>query len=113
MSTPITEDMVRQKLSTVMDPELHVDIVSLGLIYDIQVKDRQVDGGTRPLIFIIMTLTTPGCPLAAVFDGMLKDALVSLPAIDVQQDVFIEITFDPPWIPDMISAEARAELGFD
>jgi len=108
-----TTDQVRQALATVIDPELGVDIVSLGLIYDVEVKEIQKPEGKRPLVYITMTLTTPGCPLAAVFDQLLKDSLIHLPGLDLDQDVVIEITFDPPWVPDMMSEEAKAQLGFD
>lgn len=98
-----------------LDPELGVDVVSLGLIYDISVSPVQSsDGSTRQVVHIVMTLTTPGCPLAGVFDQMLRDALRPLaPQLDVDEDVNIELTFDPPWVPDMMTEEARAELGFD
>jgi len=109
----ITPEQVRSKLAQVMDPELNVDLVSLGLIYDITVKDVQREDGSHPMIHILMTLTTPGCPLAGVFDRLVKDALSDLVGVNVEQDIFIELTFDPPWIPDMMSAEAKAELGFD
>jgi metal-sulfur cluster biosynthetic enzyme len=109
----MNEQEVYKFLSTVMDPELNVDIVSLGLIYEVSFYPVQTPQGTQNRLHIIMTLTTPGCPLAGVFDGMLRDALRPLPTLDVDQDVSIELTFDPPWTPDMMSAEARAELGFD
>ena len=102
-------------LSTVMDPELNIDIVSLGLIYDVIVEP--VDDPEKPhqkyQVFIRMTLTTPGCPLAGMFDGLVKSSLVDLPDLDPDRDVDIELTFDPPWVPDMMTEEARAELGFD
>lgn len=109
----ITADDVRAKLSLVMDPELNVDLVSLGLIYNIDVKEIQGEHGPHQIVHILMTLTTPGCPLAGVFDRLVKDALSDLVGINVDQDILIELTFDPPWIPDMMSAEAKAELGFD
>lgn len=108
-----TADQVRQALATVMDPELNVDIVSLGLIYDVDVQEISRLAGKRPLVHIVMTLTTPGCPLAAVFDELVKSSLAHLPGLDLDQDVLIEITFDPPWVPDMMSEEAKAQLGFD
>lgn len=108
-----TPQQIRQALATVIDPELGVDIVSLGLIYDVEVKEINKPEGQRPLVHIVMTLTTPGCPLAAVFDQLLKDSLIHIPGLDVEQDVLIEITFDPPWVPDMMSEEAKAQLGFD
>lgn len=113
MSNPLTKNDVYQALKTVMDPELAVDIVSLGLIYDVQLSPIQFPDGQHTAVHILMTLTTPGCPLAGVFDSLLKDALFGLPGLDVERDVSIELTFDPPWVPDMMSDEARAELGFD
>ncbi|HYD35050.1 MAG TPA: metal-sulfur cluster assembly factor [Vitreimonas sp.] len=116
LNTTLTSDLITTHLKTVMDPELNVDIVSLGLVYDVSVKEVQSPGGPHPLIHILLTLTTPGCPLAAVFEPMIKSALKPLETshhVDTDQDVIIELTFDPPWVPDMMTAEARAELGFD
>lgn len=109
----VTADQVRQVLATVIDPELNVDIVSLGLIYDVSVAEVQTADGSPQQIHILMTLTTPGCPLSAVFDTMIREALRGLGDIDVDQDVRLELTFDPPWVPEMMSAESRARLGFD
>ncbi|MFH2118555.1 MAG: metal-sulfur cluster assembly factor [Candidatus Paceibacterota bacterium] len=99
----LTEENVRKALTTVIDPELQIDIVSLGLIYDVKVEDA-----TKAVIR--MTLTTPGCPLAPVIDQMVRESLFGLVA-DIDQDVIINLTFDPPWLPDMMSEEARLELG--
>ncbi len=109
----ISPEQVRECLKQVIDPELNVDIVSLGLIYAVDIKPRTEDGVEVPFIHILMTLTTPGCPLAGVFDPMVRDALRTLPNVDVENHVWLELTFDPPWVPDMMSEEARAELGFD
>lgn len=98
----LTEDNVRQALATVIDPELQIDIVSLGLIYNVKIEDNQV--------VIKMTLTTPGCPLAPVIDQMVRESLYGL-VEDTDQDVVINLTFDPPWIVEMMSEEARLELG--
>jgi metal-sulfur cluster biosynthetic enzyme len=106
--TTLNKELVLQHLSKVIDPELNVDIVSLGLIYDVTFP---TEGLVK--IHILMTLTTPGCPLAGVFDKMVRDSLVGLEGLDVQNEVFIELTFDPPWVPDLMSEEAKAELGFD
>jgi metal-sulfur cluster biosynthetic enzyme len=108
----ITKELVFETLAKVMDPELHVDIISLGLVYEVTVNPVQTPAGERMLVHVLLTLTTPGCPLAGMFDTMIKDALSSLPGIDSQRDVITELTFDPPWIPDMMSEEAKAELGF-
>lgn len=112
-ATTLTTDLVWTALKTVIDPELQVDIVSLGLIYRVTLRaeDQPPQAGV-PRLHIVMTLTTPGCPLASVFDSLVRDGLRGLPDIDVDEEVAIELTFDPPWTPDMMSAEAKAELGF-
>lgn len=102
---------VWKRLKHVIDPELHLNIVDMGLIYDVSVSIVQGKGGKRRHVHILMTLTTPGCPLAGVFDRMVKDALVDVPGIDSFRDVTVELTFDPPWVIDMMDAEARAQLG--
>lgn len=100
------QEEVRSCLKKVIDPELGIDIVSLGLIYQVEVTKSG-------MIMIAMTLTTPGCPLAGVFGSLVKDALSEIEGLDVQKQVVVDLTFDPPWVPDMMSQEARAELGFD
>ena len=110
------EQEIRQQLCSIHDPEIGVDIVSLGLIYDVQASEAQVEGGTHTRVHIVMTLTTPGCPLATVIEDMIHRQLDGLLLADGQtldgyRDVTLEITFDPPWTQDMMSEEARAELG--
>lgn len=70
--------------------------------------------GTRhqALVTIIMTLTTPGCPLAAVFGPMVRQALSGISGLDPYRDVEIELTFDPPWHQGMMSERAKVEIGF-
>lgn len=97
-------------LRTVIDPELQIDIVSLGLIYDVTISTVQTKDGPEPAVHILMTLTTPGCPLAGVFDQMVKEGLRAHPQLDPDTQVRVELTFDPPWVPEMMSEEARAEL---
>ncbi len=99
----LTKEKVLEALSTVLDPELQVDIVSLGLIYKVELpaKDR---------VKITMTLTTPGCPLAPIIDDMVRQSLFGV-LKDVEQDLEVVLTFDPPWVPDMMSEEVRLELG--
>ncbi len=106
----ISEESIFDALRTVIDPELGIDIVSLGLIYDVSLYPVQTKSGTEQHVHITMTLTTPGCPLAGVFDGMLRDSLKTIDGLDTQRQVQIELTFDPPWVPDMMSEDARAEL---
>ncbi len=108
-TSALTVKLIYNHLSNVIDPELGINIVKLGLIYDVTISEEN----GKKKVHILMTLTTPGCPLAAVFDSMVRDALYGLPEVDVDHDVTIELTFDPPWVPDMMDEEARAELGFD
>lgn len=106
----LTQEDAYQRLAQVIDPELHVDIVALGLVYDVSITTIQRDSGPATFVHVLMTLTTPGCPLAGVFGQMVKDQFQDIPGFDPQNDMNVELTFDPPWIPDMMSEEARAEL---
>ncbi|HSP12321.1 MAG TPA: SUF system Fe-S cluster assembly protein [Salegentibacter sp.] len=88
-------------LKTIYDPEIPVDIYELGLIYDVMVNtDREVK--------IIMTLTTPNCPVAESLPMEVEERVKSL---DMVKDAEVEITFDPPWTQDLMSEEAKLELG--
>lgn len=99
-----TEDDVRDELKDVIDPELGINIVDLGLVYDITVNDDDT-------VHVLMTLTTPGCPLHEVFRDEVKDKASRLSAFDTE-DVDVELTFDPPWNREKMSDEARAQLDF-
>jgi metal-sulfur cluster biosynthetic enzyme len=103
-----TIDEIYRQLKTVLDPELRINVVDLGLIYKVEVIKRE----NSPRIKILMTLTTPGCPLGTVIITMIRDSLAALPGINPERDVNVEIVFDPPWVQDMMSEEAKAELGF-
>jgi len=88
-------------LKTIFDPEIPVDIYELGLIYDVFVnEDRDVK--------ILMTLTTPNCPVAETLPVEVEEKVKSL---DEVNDAEVEITFDPPWTQDLMSEEAKLELG--
>ena len=89
-------------LRTVFDPEIPVDIYSLGLIYRIEVTDDDV-------LQIDMTLTAPSCPMA---DFIVEDARLKLESIEGIRSVTINIVFEPEWTKDMMSEEAKLELGF-
>lgn len=102
------EKQVWQALKHVIDPELGIDIVSLGLIYRVTVRGVV---GSELKIEILMTLTSPGCPLADSFDGLVRQSLTTIPGIDVDEAVSLTLTFDPPWTQDMMTEEAKAELG--
>ncbi|GAB4272968.1 MAG: SUF system Fe-S cluster assembly protein [Pararhodobacter sp.] len=95
-------DSVVEACRTVFDPEIPVNIFDLGLIYTIAIDDAGV-------VRIVMTLTAPGCPVAGEMPGWVSDAVGAVPGV---QDVEVEMTFDPQWGMDMMSEEARLELGF-
>lgn len=98
---PVTEDLVRQKLQEVLDPELRISIMELGLVYEVEVRDETVK--------VIYTLTTPGCPLGPVIDGQIRDSLKELPGV---KEVVSELTFDPPWDPrKMAGDDVKMQLG--
>lgn len=105
----ISKEQVMELLKTVDDPELYINIVDLGLIYSVDVIEQ--DG--HPKVKITMTLTTPGCPLGSTINMLIKDALFPLKEINVDKDVEIVVTFDPPWTVDMMNEEAKAELGIE
>ena len=106
----ITPKLVYKQLNTILDPELHVGLVDLGLIYDVSISPVQTSAGERLHIHVLMTLTSVGCPLAGTFDAMVKQGLTELPGIE-SNDITVELTFDPPWIMDMMNPETRAALG--
>jgi metal-sulfur cluster biosynthetic enzyme len=97
-----TADQVREVLRGVFDPDLHMSIVDLGLVYAIDVKGRQVD--------VKMTLTSPACPYGPYLLHQVKQTVLGLRGIE-QADV--KVVWDPPWGPQMMTEEARLELGFD
>jgi len=95
-------DKIVEKLKTVYDPEIPVDIYELGLIYDVFVnEDNEVK--------ILMTLTSPNCPVA---ESLPQEVEEKIRSIDEVKTAEVEITFDPPWTKDLMSEEAKLELGF-
>lgn len=88
-------------LKTIFDPEIPVDIYELGLIYDVFVNENRE-------VKILMTLTSPNCPVAETLPMEVKEKVSS---INMVKDVEIELTFDPPWSKDLMSEEAKLELG--
>lgn len=95
----ITNEMVLEKLKKVMDPELHIDIVSLGLIYKTEVKGKEIK--------VTMTLTTPGCPLAPEIDRLVREAIKPLGEYNVE----LELVWEPAWTKERMSDEAKLKLG--
>jgi metal-sulfur cluster biosynthetic enzyme/nitrite reductase/ring-hydroxylating ferredoxin subunit len=102
---PITEDHVREELKKVIDPELFVNIVDLGLIYNVDLIPA-IDGRTN--CRIEMTMTSPMCPAGPQMIANSKQVLGQLPGM---RDVEIKIVLDPPWTPDKMTDEARDQLG--
>jgi len=98
----VTEDVVIEGLREVYDPELHYNIYDLGLVYDIDVKDGDIK--------IVMTLTTPACPIGPMITEQINESIGLIPGV---KKVGVEFTFDPAWSPDKMSDEARADLGLD
>lgn len=98
---PLYETVV-EACRTVYDPEIPVNIFDLGLIYTIAIDDTNA-------VRIVMTLTAPGCPVAGEMPGWVADAVEPLPGV---RQVDVEMTFQPPWGMEMMSDEARLELGF-
>ncbi len=101
LSGKVTKERVLEALRTVYDPEIPFNIVDLGLIYGVEVKDD--------VVYIKMTLTAPGCPLAQFIVEQAREAVLSIEGV---KDVKIDLVFDPPWTPDMISSQLKSELGF-
>ncbi|UZH56460.1 SUF system Fe-S cluster assembly protein [Salinimicrobium tongyeongense] len=99
-SEVLGEKIVRV-LKTIYDPEIPVDIYELGLIYDVMVNEDNE-------IKILMTLTTPNCPVAESLPMEVEEKIKSM---DEVKDCEVEITFDPPWNQDLMSEEAKLELG--
>ena len=94
-------EKIVEVLKTIFDPEIPVDIYELGLIYDVFVnEDYEVK--------ILMTLTSPNCPVAETLPVEVEEKVKS---IDAVKDAEVEITFDPPWSQDLMSEEAKLELG--
>ena len=94
--------MVSKELKSIFDPEIPVDIYELGLIYDVFVnEDNEVK--------ILMTLTSPNCPVA---ESLPQEVEEKIRSIDEVKTAEVEITFDPPWTKDLMSEEAKLELGF-
>jgi len=97
-----TEDKIREALKNVIDPELGVSIVELGLVYDVRYEAGEAE--------VEMTLTSPGCPLAPVIDKKVRESVADISEI---KKLTVELVWDPPWTRDMMSEELKAELGFD
>jgi metal-sulfur cluster biosynthetic enzyme len=96
----LNRDDVLAALKGVYDPEIPINVVDLGLVYDVQVNDGNV--------YVQMTLTFPGCGMGPQIAQQAEWAIQDLDGVE---DVQIEMVFDPPWSPDLISPDARSQLG--
>ncbi|PZW41769.1 MULTISPECIES: SUF system Fe-S cluster assembly protein [Mesonia] len=94
-------EKVVKVIKTIYDPEIPVDIYELGLIYDVFVNENYD-------VKVLMTLTTPNCPVA---ESLPQEVEEKIKSIDKVNDAEVEITFDPPWTQDLMSEEAKLELG--
>ena len=98
----ITKDSVIEIMKQVYDPEIPVNVVDLGLVYDIQVHEGDVH--------ILMTLTAPGCGMGPMIAQQAEWAVSELEGVE---DVEVEMTFDPPWTPELITEDGKKLLGID
>ena len=98
----VSKEEVIEVLKTCYDPEIPVNIVDLGLIYDVQVKDNRD-------VYVKMTLTAPGCPMHSIIANDVRNKLSNMKNIG---KVNVQVVWDPPWSPDMMSPTARKMLGF-
>jgi len=97
----ITEDVVKESLKDVIDPELGYNIVDLGLIYGVTIQDTQVE--------VIMSMTTPGCPATNYIQEGTHQRLLAIDGVD---DATVNVVWSPPWEPSMMSDDAKRYFGF-
>jgi metal-sulfur cluster biosynthetic enzyme len=96
-----TKEEVVEALRLVEDPELGMDIVDLGLMYDVELENGKVK--------VVHTLTSMGCPVGPMIQQQIDDVVRALPGVE---DVEVELTWDPPWTPEKMSDDAKFILGF-
>ena len=100
----IAEDTIRESLKQVIDPELFVNIVDLGLIYGVTVNDAEAGSAVQ----VEMTMTSPACPAGPQLLAQSKDAIERLEGVS---DVEVKLVMEPPWTPDRMTEDARDQLG--
>ncbi|HSR55391.1 MAG TPA: SUF system Fe-S cluster assembly protein [Alphaproteobacteria bacterium] len=96
------KQQVIEVLSTITDPEIPVNIYELGLVYDVEINDEND-------VRVVMTLTTPNCPVAESMPGEVEYRVGTVPGV---RAVYVELVWDPPWTPERMSEAAKLELGF-
>jgi metal-sulfur cluster biosynthetic enzyme len=102
---PIAEDRIREALKGVVDPELFVNIVDLGLIYDIKIAEQPDD---KTNVTVEMTMTSPACPAGPQLLSQSQDAIRRLDGV---AEVDVKLVMEPPWTPDRMTEDARDQLG--
>jgi FeS assembly SUF system protein len=106
MNAPMNETELREEIvkaiKMVYDPEIPVDVYELGLIYDLKIFPVNN-------VYVLMTLTSPACPSAGTLPGEVEEKIREVPGVN---EVSLELTFDPPYSTEMMSEEAKLELGF-
>jgi len=102
---PIAEDKVREALKQVIDPELFVNVVDLGLIYEIKISETDAE---KSNVQVEMTMTSPACPAGPQLLGQSKDFIGRLEGVG---EVDVRLVMDPPWTPDRMTEDARDQLG--
>ena len=98
----ITEESIWQALQNVLDPEIGLSVVDMGLIYEVKVKDEGK-------VYVKMTLTVPGCPMHALITQNVKNEVERLEGV---KEAEVELTFDPPWTPERMSEALRKRFGY-
>ena len=101
-ATKVTTEEVYEALEEVIDPELGLDFVSLGLVYDVEIENEGE-------VYVTFTLTTPACPIGPQVSEQMKEFVGDLDGV---RDVIPKMIFEPPWSPEMMSEDAKFALGF-
>lgn len=101
-ATKVTEEEVYEALEEVIDPELGLDFVSLGLVYDVEIENAAE-------VYVTFTLTTPACPIGPQVSEQMKEFVGDIDGVTA---VYPKMIFDPPWSPEMMSEDAKFALGF-
>ncbi len=101
---PLSEDAVRESLKQVIDPELFINIIDLGLVYTVVIEPA----GEKENVKIEMTMTSPACPAGPQLIGQSKQVLGALPGVG---EVEVKVVMTPPWSPDLMTEDVRDQLG--
>lgn len=106
----VSQDTVMAALRECYDPEIPVNIVDLGLVYDVRIEPVPPEAGEGDTVEVEMTLTAPGCPAHTLISQQVKDRLERVPGVRAAN---VNIVWSPPWGPERISPEARKKLGIE